>query len=118
MNLFNKYQSRAFQFALALLAKLEGQSSLSGQELDGLARRMGLDYADQVAAPLMRAGILEKRDGRWRRSPECRPFALPPQPVGAGLSAVHPYSAPGRAVSRAGAPAKIIPNRRGQICSG
>lgn len=78
MNLFNKYQGRAFQFALALLAKLEGQSSLSGQELDGLARRMGLDYADQVAAPLMRAGILEKRDGRWRRSPECRPFALPP----------------------------------------
>ena len=78
MNLFNKYQSRAFQFALALLARLEGQGSLSSGELDGLARQMGLDYADQAAAPLVRAGILEKRDGRWRRSPECRPFALPP----------------------------------------
>ena len=78
MNLFNKYQSRAFQFALALLARLEGQGSLSRQELDSLARQMGLDYADQVAAPLVKAGILEKRDGRWYRSPECRPFALPP----------------------------------------
>ena len=78
MKLFYKYQSRAFQFSLTLLARLERQDSLSRQELDGLAREMGLDYADQVLLPLARAGILEQHSGGWRRGTGCRPFVLPP----------------------------------------
>lgn len=78
MNLFHKYQSRVFQFSLELLALLEAQDSLAREEVDPLARRLGLNYADQVAAPLVRAGILEQKDGRWRRSEEFRSFTLSP----------------------------------------
>ena len=77
MNLFHKYQSRVFQFSLELLALLEAQDSLTREEMEQLARRLGLSYADQVAAPLVRAGILEQKDGRWQRSGEFRPFAAP-----------------------------------------
>lgn len=78
MNLFHKYQSRAFQFSLELLALLEAQDSLTRQEMDELARRLGLSYADQVVTPLVRAGILEQKDGCWRRGREFRAFALSP----------------------------------------
>ena len=78
MKLFHKCQSRTFQFALELLALLEARNSLTRQELDGLARRLGLSYADQVVTPLVRAGILEQEDGCWRRSGALRPFALSP----------------------------------------
>lgn len=78
MKLFHKYQSRAVQFSLELLALLEAQDGITRQEMDGLARRLGLSYADQVAAPLVRAGILEQKDGLWRRGNEFRAFALPP----------------------------------------
>ena len=78
MKLFHKYQSRAFQFALTVLAQLETQDSLSRPDLDALARKLGLDYADQVIRPLVQAGILEQSDGRWHRSREVCPFALAP----------------------------------------
>ena len=81
MNLFHKYQSRALQFSLTLLAQLEARTSLSRQELDSLARRLGLDYADQVTAPLVRAGILEQRDDCWQRGEGFRLFALSPSQV-------------------------------------
>lgn len=78
MNLFHKYQSRAFQFSLELLALLEARDSLTRRDMDGLARRLGLRYADQVAAPLVRAGVLEQKDGCWRRGGEFQLFALSP----------------------------------------
>ena len=78
MKLFHKYQSRAFQAALALLTMLEAQGSLSRAELEQLARRFGLDYGDQVAAPLVQAGILEKQGNLWRYGEDWRNFQLPP----------------------------------------
>lgn len=78
MNLFHKYQSRAFQFSLELLALLEARDSLTRKEMDELACRLGLSYADQVAAPLVQAGILEQKDGRWSRGGEFWAFALAP----------------------------------------
>lgn len=59
MKLFNKYQSRAFQFSAELLARLEQRGSLRDSELMDMAAANGLDYAGQVLDPLCRAGILE-----------------------------------------------------------
>lgn len=66
MKLFNKYQSRTFQFALELMARLEREDALEEKEVQKTARERGLDYAGQVLEPLYRAGILE-REGRGCR---------------------------------------------------
>ena len=47
MKLFNKYQSRALQFVLDLLAQLQS-TALSTSQIQALAQQWGLDYADQV----------------------------------------------------------------------
>ena len=54
MKLFNKYQSRALQFALDLLSQLQS-AALSSSQVQALAQQWGLDYADQVIQPLCRA---------------------------------------------------------------
>ena len=51
MKLFNKYQSRALQFALDLLSQLQS-AALSSSQVQALAQQWGLDYADQVIQPL------------------------------------------------------------------
>lgn len=78
MNLFHKYQSRAFQFTLSLLAKLEAQKSLSREDITLLAGRLRLDYADQVVQPLCQAGILHKQGDKWVAGEHFSPFSLPP----------------------------------------
>ena len=60
MKLFNKYQSRVLQFALELMARLEREDVMPQWEIQRIASRSGLDYADQVLVPLCRAGILER----------------------------------------------------------
>ena len=52
MKLFNKYQSRALQFVLDLLAQLQS-TALSTSQIQALAQQWGLDYADQVIQPLL-----------------------------------------------------------------
>ena len=76
MRLFNKYQSRALQFALELLARLNS-GPLSTKQLQQLARAWGLDYADQVVEPLRRAGVLERTGDGCRLSPERMAARLP-----------------------------------------
>lgn len=78
MNLFHKYQSRAFQFALFLLARLEEQKSLSQRDISDLAEKLRLDYADQVLQPLCQADILKRQGNQWIASDGFKPFALPP----------------------------------------
>lgn len=65
MKLFNKYQSRALQFALDLLAQLQS-TALSTSQIQALAQQWGLDYADQVIQPLCRAGFLEQTTDGYR----------------------------------------------------
>ena len=65
MKLFNKYQSRALQFALDLLAQLQS-TALSTSQIQALAQQWGLDYADQVIQPLCRAGFLEQTADGYR----------------------------------------------------
>lgn len=77
MNLFNKYQSRVLQFALELLTRLQGGAWLSAGQLQDLAGRWGLDYADQVVSPLCRAGVLERADGGCRLAPGQGAVRLP-----------------------------------------
>ena len=65
MKLFNKYQSRALQFALDLLSQLQS-AALSSSQVQALAQQWGLDYADQVIQPLCRAGFLEQTADGYR----------------------------------------------------
>ena len=65
MKLFNKYQSRALQFVLDLLAQLQS-TALSTSQIQALAQQWGLDYADQVIQPLCRAGFLEQTTDGYR----------------------------------------------------
>lgn len=76
MNLFHKYQSRAFQFTLFLLAELEAKKSLSQKDITDLAEKLRLDYADQVLQPLCQANILKKQDSRWVAGDDFIPFFL------------------------------------------
>src|SRR5699024_5313787 len=78
MNLFHKYQSRAFQFALFLLARLEELKSLSQRDISDLAEKLRLDYADQVLQPLCQADILKRQGDQWIASDGFKPFSLPP----------------------------------------
>ena len=78
MKLFHRYQSRAFQSALTILALLERQNSLSRADLDRIARKFGLDYGDQIVAPLVRAGILEQSGSVCRRGEDWPLFHLAP----------------------------------------
>lgn len=77
MKLLNKYQSRVFQFALDLMARLEYRRTLSREELSGLARDKGLDYAGQVSEPLQEAGLLEQAEGRLHLGENLRAPRLP-----------------------------------------
>ena len=79
MKLFNKYQSRALQFALDLLSQLQSAALSSGQ-VQALAQQWGLDYADQVIQPLCRAGFLEQTADGYRLTAE---GALPRLPLSA-----------------------------------
>lgn len=65
MKCFNRYQSRAMQCSLDLLARLQA-GPLSGEALSALTRQWGLDYPDQVVRPLEEAELL-----RWDGK-ECR----------------------------------------------
>lgn len=77
MKLLNKYQSRVFQFALDLMARLEYRRELGRADLNALARDKGLDYAGQVSEPLEAAGLLEQEDGCLRLGPDLRAPRLP-----------------------------------------
>lgn len=79
MKLFNKYQSRALQFALDLLSQLQS-AALSSSQVQALAQQWGLDYADQVIQPLCRAGFLEQTADGYRLTAE---GALPRLPLSA-----------------------------------
>ena len=79
MKLFNKYQSRALQFALDLLSQLQS-AALSSSQVQTLAQQWGLDYADQVIQPLCRAGFLEQTADGYRLTAE---DALPRLPLSA-----------------------------------
>lgn len=77
MKLFNKYQSRVLQFALELMARLEREDVMPQWEIQRIASRSGLDYADQVLVPLCRAGILEREGSGYRLSAGLCPPRLP-----------------------------------------
>lgn len=77
MKLFNKYQSRVFQFALELMARLECESVIQGRDLENMARDSGLDYAGQVLEPLYRAGVLEQMGHGCRLNRDLRYPRLP-----------------------------------------
>lgn len=67
MELFHKYQGRSLQYALEVLALLSAREWVSREELEGLARQLGLDYAGQVLRPMAAAGMLRlERDGCCR----------------------------------------------------
>lgn len=78
MKLLDRYQSRVFQFALEVTARLSASNTLTLQEAETAAKRLGLDYADQVLTPLCRAGLLEKIPCGYRLAEEMRPFYLAP----------------------------------------
>lgn len=78
MNLLNKYQSRSFQFALALLAALEHAGEVTPAMLQTLARDNRLDSYTKVTGPLERSGILEKNGRNYRLSGRFAPFHLAP----------------------------------------
>ena len=69
MRLLNKYQSRAMQFTLELLARLEYEGELDGAALAALAEGSGLDYAGQVLEPLRAAELIEYDGKRCRLAP-------------------------------------------------
>ena len=77
MELLNKYQSRVFQFALELLARLEARGSLEEAAVNDLALRRGLDYGSQVLDPLLAAGVLVREDRSVRLAPGLTPPRLP-----------------------------------------
>ena len=60
MELFHKYQGRSLQFALEVLALLSARERVTREELDGLARRLGLDYSGQVLRPMEAAYHLDQ----------------------------------------------------------
>lgn len=78
MELFHKYQGRSLQFALEVLALLSARERVTREELDGLARRLGLDYSGQVLRPMEAAGMLRlDQDGCRRRDRNTRaPLSL------------------------------------------
>lgn len=78
MKLLDRYQSRVFQFALDVTARLSALNMLTEQEAETAAKRMGLDYADQVLTPLCRAGLLEKIPNGYCLAESIRPFYLAP----------------------------------------
>ena len=77
MRLLNKYQSRAMQFALELLARLEREGELDGAALTALAERNGLDYAGQVLEPLRAAELIDYDGKRCRLAAEAGKPRLP-----------------------------------------
>lgn len=77
MKLLNKYQSRAFQFALELMSRLEQGRVLTSGEQNCLARERGLDYAGQVTEPLCEAELLKQEAGGLRLGENVRPPRLP-----------------------------------------
>lgn len=77
MRLLNKYQSRAMQFALELLARLEREGELDGAALTALAERSGLDYAGQVLEPLWAAELIDYDGKRCRLAAEAGKPRLP-----------------------------------------
>ena len=77
MRLLNKYQSRAMQFALELLARLEREGELDGAALTALAERSGLDYAGQVLEPLRAVELIDYDGKRCRLAAEAGKPRLP-----------------------------------------
>lgn len=75
--LFHKYQSRQLQFALGLLAALEGSPELSREQVEAIAAECGLEYADQVLPVLTGASIVERTPGGVRLAGGFRPSRLP-----------------------------------------
>lgn len=70
MELFHKYQSRSFQFALELIAMLAYGDRVPRRAVEQLANRLGLDYADQTLRPMEEAGIIRIEQG------DCLPGTL------------------------------------------
>ena len=112
MKLFNKYQSRALQFALDLLSQLQS-AALSSSQVQALAQQWGLDYADQVIQPLCRAGFLEQTADGYRLTAE---GALPRLPLSAAER-----STPGHRLRRPSSgmplPGNPFPSIRGRRAS-
>ena len=110
MKLFNKYQSRALQFALDLLAQLQS-TALSTSQIQALAQQWGLDYADQVIQPLCRAGFLEQTTDGYRLTAD---GTLPRLPLSAAErstgSAVRPEVCPCRGTAAAASGAGGLPH--------
>jgi len=77
MKLFNKFQSRAFQFSLDLLVQLNCTGRLSERDLNQLVTRYGLSYADQILHPLMSAGLIERTGKDYTLSSSLRMPSLP-----------------------------------------
>ena len=77
MGLFHKYQGRSLQFALEVLALLSTQERISRKELERLAKRLGLDYGEQVLQPMAEAGMIALERGDCLRGADTRTFSLP-----------------------------------------
>jgi hypothetical protein len=77
MKLFQKIQSRSMQFALSVMAKLKASGTVSGKELDHLAKECGLEYADQVLPDLMKSFPLKQDKKGLHATEEFSSPALP-----------------------------------------
>lgn len=77
MELFHKFQSKGFQFSLDLLAELSMKPVLSKKEVGVLSARAGLEYPDQVMAPLLSHGILVACPDGYCLSPDFIEVHLP-----------------------------------------
>lgn len=77
MKLFNKFQSRAFQFSLDLLVQLNSLGHLTEAMVNNLVSQYGLNYADQILRPLMSAGLIECCGKTYTLAPSLRMPSLP-----------------------------------------
>jgi predicted DNA-binding transcriptional regulator YafY len=76
--LFHKFQSRQFQFALELMAQLRAAREIPMAQVEQIARSCGLEYADQCLPWLLEAGLLEKTPGGICLPDNTAPVLLPP----------------------------------------
>lgn len=77
MKLFNKFQSRAFQFALDLLVELKQSDRLNRNDIQQMAMQYGLNYL-MVLKPLLGAGIVEQ-EGQYFQLAEA--VQVPSMPI-------------------------------------
>lgn len=76
--LFHKFQSRQFQFALELMARFRHCGEVSRQSAEQIAREYGLEYADQCIPWLLKAGLITESGTGYRLADGIQPAELPP----------------------------------------